>query len=414
MTRIAHILKGMYVLFVFFVFCTATLQAQDSLHASFTNDTLPLLQLKVAAARSAGLDTTTAFRQQQAATREALLNALLARWQTKRPGRSFTRVHVQQIVRLLPQQISSVQLERAKAQMDSLYQLIQQDSTCFAHLVATFSDDKHGHWIAPQQTTAELENVAFGLQPGEVSPPFFTPEGIYILKVTQRDEAVSIPSQLAETTDSLLEQVKEKLNYSPCEEGMKELCRKGRTDQVLFTIEGHPYDGLLFRNFSASHPQAVERQLKAFITKSLLDAEYDYLKYRSPELLTALQDSDDRYLLRAITRIKVDEVAANDSTGLASYFRQYADNYRWGSFKYKGPLLQAANRKTAKRAKKLLKKLPEREWAEAFRQTLTPEDAQLLIEQVQKDYRTFVKAHWESQLEAAAKAGKRLAGFKNS
>ena len=52
-----------------------------------------------------------------------------------------------------------------------------------------YSDDKQSRWIEGLETTSEFEDVAFSLAKAAVSQPFFTPEGIHILKVIDREEA---------------------------------------------------------------------------------------------------------------------------------------------------------------------------------------------------------------------------------
>ena len=89
--------------------------------------------------------------------------------------------------------------------MDSIYQVIQnQPGVDFARLVDRFSDDKRCRWIESLQTTSEFEEAAFSLAKGEISKPFFTPEGIHILKVIDRKE---VPAYEV-VSDSLLNRLR--------------------------------------------------------------------------------------------------------------------------------------------------------------------------------------------------------------
>ena len=54
------------------------------------------------------------------------------------------------------------------------------------------------------QTTSEFEEAAFSLAKGEISKPFFTPEGIHILKVIDRKE---VPAYEV-VSDSLLNRLR--------------------------------------------------------------------------------------------------------------------------------------------------------------------------------------------------------------
>lgn len=370
-----------------------------------------LSKLKVQAAETAGLDTTAAFRNEHEANRAKLLTTCLtdnqamdsaARllYQKKASnGRGGCQVQVMQIFKYLPQTITSRHLEETKTKMDSLYQAaVNLPDSDFSRLVEQYSDDKRSRWIECLQTTPDFENVAFSLSKGETSQPFFTPEGIYILRVIDRKELLPYeelreqlmgqlnsteqlnstgfykPNKLpASATETIVEQLKKDWQYTPNQPAINELLTKGTTDQTLFTIKGQPYSGTTFRLFALSHPQAVKRQLSGFIAKSLLDYESRNLELHHPEVRYALRASDDAYLIAEITRQKVDLPAMNDRAGLATYFQFHTSDYRWEQPRYKGAILHCTDKKTAKQArkmlKKMLKKVPQKEWADKLRQT---------------------------------------------
>lgn len=121
--------------------------------------------------------------------------------------------------------------------------------------------------------------------------------------------------------------------------------------------------------------------------------------------------------------------------------------------RYKGVVLHCADKKTAKQAKKLLKKVPENEWEDMLRKTFNtsgaeiikieqgvfadgdnkyidklvfkkgafdpvvsypftiavgkkqkgPEDYREVIDQVRKDYRNYLNAYWERELRESGK-----------
>ena len=433
---------------------------------------------KVEAAKTAGLDTTSAFRKQQEAVRARLINSYLidkptmdscVRVQYQNMGLEAHpgQVQVMQIFKYLPQTITSRHLEEQKIRMDSIYWTIQnQPGLDFSRLVERYSDDKQSRWIESLQTTTEFENVAFALSKGEISQPFFTPEGIHILKVIDRKDMPAyeeVSNKLTErmrnreildkATEKVVERLKKDWQYTPNLAGMEELLAKGETGQTLFTIDGQNYTGNLFKRFAASHPQAVKRQLDAFIAKSLLDYESKNMDKRHPEIRYALQKSNEEYLVKEVTRQKIDLPAMNDRAGLATYFKFHSSDYRWDSPRYKGVLLHCTDKKTAKQAKKMLKKLPENEWVDKLRQTFNasgtekiqieqgifadgdnkyidklvfkkggyepllsypftivcgkkqkgPDDYREVIDRVRKDYRTYLDAYWTRELNESGK-----------
>lgn len=88
--------------------------------------------------------------------------------------------------------------------MDSIYQAIQnQPDLNFNRLVEIYSDDKQSRWIECLETTSEFENVAFSLAKGMASQPFFTPEGIHILKVMDREETAAYENVSARLMERL-------------------------------------------------------------------------------------------------------------------------------------------------------------------------------------------------------------------
>ena len=138
---------------------------------------------------------------------------------------------------------------------------------------------------------------------------------------------------------------------------------------------------------------------------------------------------------------------------MATYFKFHQEDYRWKSPRYKGIILHCADKKIAKQAKKLLKKAPEKEWADTLQKTFNtsgdekikveqgifadgdnkyidklvfkkgefepvmyypftiavgekrkgPDDYREVIERVRKDYRNHLYTYWERELLASGK-----------
>ena len=258
---------------------------------------------------------------------------------------------------------------------------------------------------------------------------------------------------LDKATTKVVERLKKDWKYTPNQAGIDELLMKGGTGQTLFAINGQNYTGAMFKCFAASHPQAVKRQLDEFTAKSLLDYESRNMDKRHPEIRYALQKSNEDYLIKEVTRQKVDLPAMNDRAGLATYFKFHSSDYRWDTPRYKGAVLHCADKKTAKQAKKMLKKLPQNEWTDKLRQTFNtsgvekiqieqgifadgdnkyidklvfkkggfeslvsypfiitvgekqkgPDDYREVIDQVRRDYRTYLDTYWTRELRESGK-----------
>ena len=76
--------------------------------------------------------------------------------------------------------------------MDSIYRALAKEETgavpSFDACVEQFSDEKKAFWVGGLQMPMEFEDVVFGLNTGEISRPFFTPQGIHIVKVLEQQE----------------------------------------------------------------------------------------------------------------------------------------------------------------------------------------------------------------------------------
>ena len=437
-----------------------------------------LHKLKVDAARAVGIDTTLSFRDRQKGYLERLQKPYLVDtlvldscfrilYQKIQSTHGNGQIQVMQLFKALPQTITVGRLQEEQNRMDSLYRVIEsRPDIDFNSLVEKYSDDKCCQWIETLQTTSELEKVAFSLSKGEVSQPFFTPEGLHILKVIDKKEVpvyeyvsgilakrLNNIQVLNKVTETVAERLKKEFQYAVNQSGIEELLERGVTTQTLFTIDGQEYTGTMFKRFAVSHPLSVKCQLDGFITKSLLDYESEQLESKHPEVRRAVQEYGEDYLVAEVTRQQIDLPSVNDRAGLATYFKFHQEDYRWKSPRYKGIILHCADKKIAKQAKKLLKKVPEKEWVDILRKTFNtsgdekikvergifadgdnkyidklvfkkgktepmvyypftvavgekrkgPDDYREVIERVRKDYRNHLYAYWEQELLASGK-----------
>lgn len=357
-------------------------------------------KLKVAAAEAAGLDTSRIFLQEQEAYRRGLSEAYLMdgeeveqaarRSYEKLKSRHRTgRLRVKHIFRYLPQNISGTALRQEEARMDSIYGALAAEgatSAAFDACVEHFSEQKQAFWMEALQMPAEFEEVAFGLKVGEVSRPFFTPQGIHIVKVLERQELPPFEevkeeliarqmrgNRMEQRVRTRVEKLKKEYGYSADQAGVQELLQKGRTDRVLFTLDGKAYGGKAFARFAAVHPAGVRRQLDAFIVKTVLDYEDSCLEQKHPELRWQVQRHRDSLLVAEMVR----KTFRNElgEAELAAYFEAHRPEFQWAEPRYKGIVLHCRTKRMAKQARKFLKQLPEEEWMNAIRLTFNTGDA---------------------------------------
>ena len=328
-----------------------------------TSDPVPLkelarsyadFQLKVQAARRAGLDTLPDFCHRLETYRarlsltyltdSATLDRALHRRYSRLAARG-PRVQVRQIFCRLPQNATGESLREATARMDSIYKaLCQAGPDSFDSFVERYSDDKAVRWLLRLDETAEFEDSVWALKPDTFSRPFFTPRGLHIVKLLQQQAVPPFEAM----RDSLLQ---------ACPECLEEAARKQAS--------------LL----SATRQTALtDKQVR-----EVLATECARLEYREADFRLAVQAYADSLLALAATKREIP--AHPDSTTLQHYFGRHHDRYDWDMPRYRGIVLLCSSRRVAKRARKMLKHLPAQDWLDAIRLLLNKEDTLVLAHQ---------------------------------
>ena len=94
---------------------------------------------------------------------------------------------VEHIFKRLPQNVPGTVLCEVEARMDTIYnRLVQEGGAGFEAYVQEFSDEKDTFCVRSLQMPIEFEDTVWALRPGSFSRPFFTPQGIHIVKVVAR------------------------------------------------------------------------------------------------------------------------------------------------------------------------------------------------------------------------------------
>ena len=362
-------------------------------------------KLKVAAAEALGLDTLPEFRNRMEAYRNGLAQTYLtdeeAAEHAAREAYSrmkvrgcAERIRVSHIYCHLPQNVSRLALRRAEQRMDSIYRALQ-GGTSFAECVSRFSDEKEPFWVSRLQMPTEFEDSVRLLACGQFSRPFYTPLGLHIVKVLEREEMPPFDEVKERTaceqtrryasdcgSAARVESLKEKYGYAPDEAGMDELCHRGHTDRTLFTLDGKPYTGADFALFAAAYPGGVRTQLRNFVAKSVLDYANLRLEQAHPELCGQLQEYRDSMLAHEISEREMHGKHRWNDEALQAYYEEHRPNYYWENVRYKGIVIHGVTKRVAKRARKFLKNLPEEEWLDAIRLTFNADgQSQVVAEQ---------------------------------
>ena len=358
------------------------------------------LKLEAYAGEAAGLDTTAVFaaamddfRKQQAERAWAMEmvgedEARRLYDRMAREGRNEA-VCVEHIFKRLPQNVPGTVLRRVEAQMDSIYNLLQGGEADFGAYVQRFSDETGRFWVKKLQMPVEFEDTVWALRPGGFSRPFFTPQGIHIVKVLERRNFPSFEEMREKialdefrhrmhgktgSANPLRERLQRAYRFVPDKGGMNELLRRGQTGRTLFTLAGKAYTGTDFALFATACPGRTKQQLDAFVMKCLLDCEYACLERQNAAFGLRMQLHRDSLLADAIRYKEVVEKSTADEKALHAYFKKHHTDYYWDTPRYKGIVLHCVNRRTFKRVRKLLKQLPADEWLDAIRLVFNDEE----------------------------------------
>ncbi len=350
-------------------------------------------KLKVEVAEAEGIDTTLTFQVRLDAFRNRLTESYLTdteieeqiarqNYDKMKANKRLEQVLVSHIYKSLPQNILGSKLHRTEVKMDSIYEVLMEGggSANFDTFVGKFSDEKQTFWVGRLEMPTEFEDVVFSLQTGEISRPFFTPQGIHIVKVLERKETPPFEEMKDEIirrqinrhnmdqgTESLVEKLKKEYHYSSDKAAVDELISNGQTSRILFTLANKAYTGKEFARFATAHPAGVRRQFHDFVMKSVLDYGKDHLEQKQPEFSLQIQEYRDGLLLNEITNREVKN-KMNES-GLKAYFDEHRSDYHWKESRYKGAVLHCISKRVAKQVRKFLKHLPEKEWLDAIRLT---------------------------------------------
>ena len=376
-----------------------------------SNDTA----LMAAAARAEGLDKSAAFQRimeayRQQMTGKYLFDEQLALEQAQQAFGKALRTQgnrqllVRQIFHALPQHVRQAEINQWQQRMDSISRALARGAD-FETLMNRYSDVRQAVWITRLDVTAEIEEVAFALRPGQTSSPFLSPQGIHILQVLdqrqqdansyntaylQQIKAYAHPNQV---TERQIAKLKQTYGFSENQQAVSRLYQDGKVDGNLFTLDGQTFTGAQFARFAQTYPLGVRRQYAAFVTKCVLDCDARHLE-SNPSYAEAMESVADKLLAQEAYRLHVEVPSRTDVAGLRTYFISHQKDYRWSQPRFRGAVIHAANKKTAKKVRKIVKKLQEDEWMDALQMLDAKIRGSVKIEQGEFAYGTnaFVDA----------------------
>lgn len=312
-------------------------------------------KLKVAAALDEKMDTATAFQEEYKMYRDQqvlptmvddadlLVEARRLYERTKESIGPKGLIHPAHILLALPSEATTPEQEKAHVRIDSVYQALQAGAD-FSELAKSLSQDPGSApnggllpWIAPSQTLKEFEDVAYSLQPGEMSRPFLSPVGYHIIQMKERKQL--------EPFDSLKTTL---LTY---------LERRGIRQEIL----------------DARLKYLTESSNGTLTTEQIIEGRSDSLAAVDSDMKYLFQEYHDGLLLYEISNREVWEKATSDEAGLKAWFESHRKDYAWDEPRYKGIAYHVKTKQDVKAVKNCVKNLPFDDWAEALHVTFNPD-----------------------------------------
>ena len=237
--------------------------------------------------------------------------------------RDHKEVKASHIMKMVPDPTMDAE---KKALIDSIAKIITLEN--FAEIASRESEDRGSSmrggelgWFGKGQMVKPFEDATFALAEGQISAPIRSQYGWHlILKEGERG---------IQPLDSMRTQIQRQvLRDERSKEAVKSFIRKTRIEYNL-------------------PAEMTDAEVKAYADEHL-EAKY-------PELKNLVQEYHDGILLFEVSLREVWDKAAKDTAGLEAYFKAHKKEYTWNTPRWKGYLIQAKDKNSAKAAQAIIK-----------------------------------------------------------
>lgn len=219
-----------------------------------------------------------------------------------------------------------------KAEIDSIYKRLKEENErmkeVFAETAKRESDDRGSSprggelgWFGKGMMVKPFEDAAFGMGVGEISAPVRSQYGWHILyKEGERG---------IQPLDSMRTQILRQVQRDErVQEAEKSFVRKTRAEYHL-------------------PAEMTDAEVKTYAD--------EHLEEKYPELRHLVQEYHDGILLFEVSLREVWDKAAKDTAGLEAFFKANKKKYTWAAPRWKGYLIQAKDKSSAKAAKAIIR-----------------------------------------------------------
>ncbi|TAJ14323.1 peptidylprolyl isomerase [Marinilabiliaceae bacterium JC017] len=322
----------------------------------------------------------------------------LVKVHNKRPARG--EVKVAHIMKAFPQNASQEIKDKAKNEINSLYQRLQ-DGENFKTLAQQYSDDKNSAvkggelpWFGLGRMVPAFSDAAFSLTTNDsFGSPIQTPFGWHIIyRINHRGikpleeikdeilQKIQNDERALSGTTVTVKRLKDEYHFTESTANANtikdhlakssELNREVLDDLEqqnlpLMEFAHNQYTTADFSRFlskrnytNQTNPVQIEKIYQHFIETTVLDYEKQHLEEKYPEFRFLMNEYHDGLLIFEISQKEIWTKATSDSLGLTAYYEANKNKYL-STESFEGTIYYCGDKKTLKKVKKLVKKSPE-------------------------------------------------------
>jgi len=258
----------------------------------------------------------------------------------------------------------------------------------------------------------EYEDAVFKTKVGDFSEPFQSKYGWHIVKALEFkpypaledkesqdfiSKAIKRSDRAQVLNEMLVDKLKKEYNYSFDANALEQFNKAfnaiknaqdstllktlSASDATLFTLSGITYTQKQFAkslNNKDIKTISLKSSFDGFVQQVVMNFEDRNLENKYPEFGHLMQEYKDGILLFEVSNREVWEKASLDTVGLQTYFEANKSKYAWEKPHYKGFIIQCANAEVAKKAEKMIKKMPLDSIAVTLKRTFNTDSTTLI------------------------------------
>lgn len=310
---------------------------------------------------------------------------------------TWGRFTIGHIMKMFSPNASDSQKVAAKDSIFKWYEVLKKTGD-FESLATIQSDDKASKANGGKYDMVDcgyfpyvFDSVVHSLKIGAYSVPFQTEYGWHIVKALdfkphlsfeemrpQLEQAINesdhyVKKVYEQFTDKLLTKYQFDMDGNAFQQIIRGLdlarLQKDSTQRSMLLKDGAPLfvigsalysvkDFMQHLDMNPGNSHSVMDAFESFVRAKALEYENANLEHTYPEFGNLMNEYRDGMLLFEISNKEVWEKAVSDQTGLKAFFLKNKEKYSFDAPRFKGALVKCINEETAKKAKKLIKKLP--------------------------------------------------------